>query len=144
MAVAAAVALRHPRVLLRQAHFLWCLSSRDSTTPKAAAEPGQRHSADLRSRDEKRAEDSYVRGNRSDDLQRACQQEFRSRIGMLAESLQLAACAGLLPPFAASLLPTCSSNGVGPRLREAKLRRRQRWRRLQVSTPRRQTHHHSS
>ena len=111
VAVAAAVALRHPRVLLRQAHFLWCLSSRDSTTPKAAAEPGQRHSADLRSRDEKRAEDSYVRGNRNDDLQRACQQEFRSRIGMLAESLQLAACAGLLPPFAASLLPTCSSNG---------------------------------
>ncbi|KPI84024.1 hypothetical protein ABL78_6922 [Leptomonas seymouri] len=102
VAVAAAVALRHPRFLLRQANLLWRLSCASSASAALAEERAQpRGSAAAAAAAEA---DCCAKGSDS-ETQRVYRDEFFTRVSSLVECVQLASCAGVPAPLATSLVP---------------------------------------
>ncbi|CAJ1986892.1 hypothetical protein conserved [Leishmania donovani] len=131
LVLSAAVALRHPRVILRQLHFLWQLSdceNRDGHATKA--DDGSHHSATLGSpspalldtgrtaastrRAAGAADPRATAKGTSDPTAFSFKQEFATRVASLVECVQMASLAGLPPPLAASLMPSRPSSSAVP------------------------------
>ncbi|KPA76996.1 hypothetical protein ABB37_07353 [Leptomonas pyrrhocoris] len=104
VAAVAAIALRHPRLLLRQTHLLWRLSCASLASPTAregkAISQGRTSAAAADGDD---ADDSQNDCNDND--QHVWRGEFASRVSSFVECVQLASCAGLPAPLATSLVP---------------------------------------
>ncbi|CAG9570188.1 hypothetical protein LMJF_11_0640 [Leishmania major strain Friedlin] len=131
LVLSAAVALRHPRVILRQLHFLWQLSNcenRDGYATKA--DDSSHHSATLSSpspappdtgrtaastrRPAGAADHRATAKGTSDPTALSFKQEFATRVASLVECVQMASLAGLPPPLAASLTPSRPSPSAVP------------------------------
>ncbi|KAG5510427.1 hypothetical protein GH5_06626 [Leishmania sp. Ghana 2012 LV757] len=131
LVLSAAVALRHPRVILRQLHFLWQLSScenHDANVTRAGdssprpgtlkspmpAPPSTRRTAASSPRTVGAVNHPTTARNASENRAPSCKDEFTARITSLVECVQLASLAGLPPPLAASLTPTRLCSGAVP------------------------------
>jgi hypothetical protein len=97
VAVAAALAVRHPRLLLRQVHFLWCLSCEGTTSATDARVQALQQQ---QQQPERTASGREVIGGGH-----GCRDEYVLRVSSLVECVQLAACNGLPAPLATSLTP---------------------------------------
>ncbi|CBZ24520.1 hypothetical protein, unknown function [Leishmania mexicana MHOM/GT/2001/U1103] len=131
LVLSAAVALRHPRVILRQLRFLWQLSNcenRDGYTTKAddsshrsaalsspsPAPPDAGRTAASTQRAAGAADYRATATSTSDRAALSFKQEFATRVASLVECVQMASLAGLPPPLAASLTPFRPSPSAAP------------------------------
>ncbi|KAG5484755.1 hypothetical protein LSCM1_06576 [Leishmania martiniquensis] len=129
LVLSAAVALRHPRSILRQLRFLWQLSCDGNhgasvtragvTSPRSGRltlpTPAPPHTSGTVTHSPKAVEavDSRAAaGNAGGGLAPSCKEAFASRIASLVECVQLASLAGLPPPLAASLTPARPSSSA--------------------------------
>ncbi|KAI5690854.1 hypothetical protein MNV84_01481 [Leishmania braziliensis] len=131
LALSAAVALRHPRVILRQLHFLWQLSygksydanmtKTDSSSHRTAAlnstipaPPGTEGTAASSRRAAGAAGYRGTAKDVGDKTVPSFKEEFAARVASLVECVELASLAGLPPPLAASLMPSRPSSSAAP------------------------------
>ncbi|KAG5483895.1 hypothetical protein CUR178_06892 [Leishmania enriettii] len=131
LVLSAAVALRHPRVILRQLHFLWKLSSCENhdanvtragdSSPRSGtlkspmpAPPPTGRTAASSPRTVGAVNHPTTARNASENRAPSCKDEFTARIASLVECVQLASLAGLPPPLAASLTPARLCSGAVP------------------------------
>ncbi|GET86676.1 hypothetical protein, unknown function [Leishmania tarentolae] len=131
LVLSAAVALRHPRVVLRQLHFLWHLSNCENRDGCATKADDSSHRSETLSSpkpaplDTGRTAASPQRAtggtdrratakNTSNNPTVSFKQEFTTRVASLIECIQLASLAGLPPPLATSLTPFRSSSSAVP------------------------------
>ncbi|CAJ1006354.1 hypothetical protein Q4I28_001669 [Leishmania naiffi] len=131
LALSAAVALRHPRVILRQLHFLWQLSygknydanmtKTDSSSHRTAALnstiPAPPDTEGTAASSRRAAGAAGYRGtakNAGENTVPSFKEEFATRVASLVECVELASLAGLPPPLAASLMPSRPSSSAVP------------------------------